>query len=50
LPGLARSDWFAHDYQTGSDPDSNLTRRRSNRRFSDSLDYSQGSANSLLSI
>jgi hypothetical protein len=50
LQGFTRSDWFAHDHQTGSDPYSNLKRRCSNRRFSDSLDYSQGSTNSLLGI
>jgi hypothetical protein len=50
LPGFARSDWFAHNYQTGSDPYPNLKRRCSDRRFSDGLDYSQGSTNSLLGI
>jgi hypothetical protein len=50
LPGFAYSDRFAHDHQTRSDPYPNLKRRRSDRRFSDSLDYSQGSTNSLLGI
>jgi hypothetical protein len=50
LPRFAPSDWFSHDDQTGSDPYSHLQRRRSDRPFSDRLDHSQGSTNSLFGI
>jgi hypothetical protein len=50
LPNSARSNESAHDYQTGGDPYSNLERRRSGRRFGDSLDDSQGSTDSLFGI
>jgi hypothetical protein len=50
LPNSARSSGSAHDCQTGGDPYSNLERRRSGRRFGDSLDDSQGSTDSLFGI